>query len=429
MKKRVLIITYYWPPSAGSGVQRWLKFSKYLPEFGWEPVIYTPQNPDFDLQDESLLEEVSDETTVLKSTIWEPYQVLDKIRGKKKKHVARIMEQSEKTTLEKVAIWARANLLIPDPRIFWVKPSVKTLLEKIEELNIDAMITTGPPHSMHLIGAKIHDQTGLPWIADFRDPWSEWELWDELEVRPWALKKHQSLEADVLANANAVTTISQTFKSDLERLSGRKIELLTNGYDPADLPSGFSKKKFKSGGFRLVYTGIIDSIRNPIPVLRAFKNEFEPTLEDVKFTFVGQVSDVVRNFVQMDDWLSKHVEFPGYFSHEKVFEFYARADVLVLILTNTKNSKGNIPGKLFEYLSTGVPILALGDSDGDSAKILKDSGGGEVLAHQDELGIQRAIRRHFLDEEKTCDKTDLEKFSRKNLTKKLASILDDCTIS
>ncbi len=429
MKKRVLIITYYWPPSAGSGVQRWLKFSKYLPEFGWEPIIYTPENPDFDLKDESLLEEIGKETTVLKSPIWEPYQILDKIRGKKEKHAARLMEQGEKTSLEKAAIWARANLLIPDPRIFWVKPSVRILLEKIAELKIDAMITTGPPHSMHLIGNHIHDKTGLPWIADFRDPWSEWELWDELEVKPWARKKHERLESEVLANANAVTTISPTFKFDLERISNRNIELLTNGYDPADMPSLFKKKEFKSGGFHLVYTGIIDSIRNPIPILNAFKSEFAPTMEEVKFTFVGQVSDTVRTYVEMDDWLKKYVEFPGYVSHEKVFDFYTQADLLVLILTNTKNAKGNIPGKLFEYISTGIPVLALGDSDGDSAKILSESGGGEVISHSDEPEIQNTIRRHFLGEGKPSTSGSIEKFSRKNLTQKLAQILDDCTLS
>jgi glycosyltransferase involved in cell wall biosynthesis len=429
MSRRVLIITYYWPPSGGSGVQRWLKFAKYLPEAGWEPVIFTPENPDFDLRDESLDKEVPKQLEVIKFPIWEPYQLFSKVKGKSKTHPGRLMEQKEKGFLEKAAIWARANLLVPDPRIFWVKPSVKFLTDLVKSGQFQAVITTGPPHSMHLIGRELKRKTGLPWIADFRDPWSQWEFLDTMPMISLVRKKHQQLEHSVLKEADAVLTISPTFQRDLEKLAYRKINLLTNGYDPADIPAGFSPKEKEAGKLHLVYSGIIDAIRNPIPLMEALKSEFQHGIEEVKWTFVGKVSEQVQAFVKEDDWLSERIHFSGYVSHSEVFGFYAKADVLVLILTDTKNAQGNIPGKLFEYLATGIPVLALGDPEGDSAKILKDAGAGQVIAHTDAVSIKAQLRTLMDSSLKKVDPKDLEKYSRQHLSHQLARILDEHTLS
>jgi glycosyltransferase involved in cell wall biosynthesis len=429
MSRRVLIITYYWPPSGGSGVQRWLKFAKYLPDAGWEPVIFTPENPDFDLRDESLEKEVPEQLEVIRFPIWEPYQLFSKVKGKTKTHPGRLLEQKEKGFLEKAAIWARANLLVPDPRVFWVKPSVKFLTDLAQSGQFQAVITTGPPHSMHLIGRELKRKTGLPWIADFRDPWSQWEFLDTLPMTSFIRKKHQQLEQTVLKEANAVLTISPTFQWDLEKLAHRKINLLTNGYDPADIPAGFSPKEKEAGKLHLVYSGIIDAIRNPIPLMEALKAEFEDGDEEVKWTFVGKVSEQVQAYVKKDAWLSARIHFAGYVSHGEVFGFYAKADVLVLILTDTKNAQGNIPGKLFEYLATGVPVLALGDPEGDSAKILKDAGAGEVIAHTDASTIREQLRALMDSSSKKVDPKDLEKYSRQQLSYQLAKILDEHTLS
>lgn len=429
MSKRVLIITYYWPPSGGSGVQRWLKFAKYLPDSGWEPVIFTPENPDFDLKDESLLKQIPKSLEVLKFPIWEPYQLLNKIRGKKETHPGRLMEQKQKSWLERAAIWARANLLVPDPRIFWVKPSVKFLSDLVEKGQFDAIITTGPPHSMHLIGLELKRKTGIRWIADFRDPWSGWEFLDTLPISESVRKKHLALEKSVLSEADEVITISPTFQDDLSKLGNRDIRLLTNGFDLDDLPADFKRKEKKPGVLHLVYTGIIDSIRNPVPLLKAMKEEFETTSEQVKLTFVGRVSDQVKSFVQEDSWLSKSIHFSGYVSHSEVFEFYEKADALVLILTDTKNAKGNIPGKVFEYLATGLPILALGDPKGDTAKILSDAGAGKVIFHTAHPKIQIALRE-LADRSKSKDSdSSIERFTRKSLTIQLAQILDGNSVS
>lgn len=429
MLKRVLIITYYWPPSGGSGVQRWLKFAKYLPEAGWEPVIFTPENPDFDLKDESLLKEIPSQLEVMKFPIWEPYQLFAKLKGKSKMHPGRLLEQKEKGILEKIAIWMRANLIVPDPRVFWVKPSVKFLTDLVKSGQFQAVITTGPPHSLHLIGRDLKRKTGITWIADFRDPWSQWEFLDTLPMSSVVRNKHQKLEQSVLKEANVVLTISPTFQQDLEKLARRKISLLTNGYDPADIPSGFSPKKKEAGKLHLVYSGIIDAIRNPIPLLEAMKAEFSAKNEEVEMIFVGKVSETVTNYVKADSWLNSRIHFAGYVSHQEVFGFYAKADALVLILTDTKNAQGNIPGKLFEYLATGIPVVALGDPKGDSANILARSGAGEVIAHTDAAGIKTRLRTLMEADSIPSNSTDLQKYSRRSLSFQLAKILDEHTLS
>lgn len=429
MKKRVLIITYYWPPSGGSGVQRWLKFAKYLPEAGWEPVIFTPENPDFDLKDATLEKEISKDLEVIKFPIWEPYQLLDKLRGKKESHPGRLLEQKEQSFIEKAAIWLRANFLVPDPRIFWVKPSVKFLTELIESGQFQAIITTGPPHSMHLIGRELKRKTGVFWLADFRDPWSQWEFLDKLPMQNRVRQQHRRMEQEVLLEADVVTTISPTFQQDLAELANRKISLLTNGFDPKDIPLGFSAREKRGGSLHLVYTGIIDSIRNPMPLLKAMREEFSKEIGEVKFTFVGKVSEYVKEQIALDSWLSSHVHFAGYVSHQEVFGYYEKADALALILTNTKNAKGNIPGKLFEYIATTLPILALGDPEGDSGKILLASGAGKVLAHTDHVAIQVSLRKLFERSGKTDPAIGVDQYSRKNLSIQLANLLDENSIS
>jgi glycosyltransferase involved in cell wall biosynthesis len=424
MQKRVLIITYYWPPSGGSGVQRWLKFAKYLPEAGWEPVIFTPENPDFDLKDETLLKEISPNLEVIRFPIWEPYQLFAKLKKQGKSHPGRILEQQKRGFLEKIAIWLRANLLVPDPRVFWVKPSVQFLSQLLKEGQIQAIITTGPPHSLHLIGQQLKQKYGIPWLADFRDPWSQWEFLDTLPMLPFIRRRHEALERKVLQQADVVVTISPTFQRDLEKLSGRKIDLITNGYDPADIPKDFAPRPKAANQLHLVYTGIIDAIRNPLPLMQALKSEFEVGGEEVSWTFVGKVSEQVQQQVEADPWLQAHIHFAGYVPHHQVFEFYAHTDALVLILTDTKNAKGNIPGKLFEYLATGLPVLALGDPQGDSAALLSDAGAGAVLGHGDLKGMQAKLRELYASAGTQQTLGSLEAFSRKTGSKQVAELLE-----
>jgi glycosyltransferase involved in cell wall biosynthesis len=424
--KKVLIITYYWPPSAGSGVQRWLKFAKYLPEFGWEPVIFTPENPDFELKDESLLKEVSPKLEVMKFPIWEPYGVFRKLKKEKSGDPSKILEKQQKSLSDKAGIWLRANVLVPDPRIFWVKPSVGFLTDLINNGQFQAIITTGPPHSLHLIGLQLKKKTGINWLADFRDPWSKWEFLDTLPMLDWVKKRHQKLEKEVLDTADIVTTISPTFQKDFEKLSQRKVQLLTNGYDSADLPSNWKFSISNQETIEILYTGVIDAIRNPLPFIEAFQEVFQASNKKAILRFVGKVSEAVGNFISQDPWLKENIKLEGYVSHEDVFAYYQNAHLLLLILTDTKNAKGNIPGKLFEYLSTGRPILALGDPEGDSSSILTSCNGGKVIAHTEKDEIKNfLINFNPQSEFKVSEKVN--QYSRKNLSQQLARLLDEQT--
>ena len=233
--KKVLIISYYWPPAGGSGVQRWLKFSKYLPKYNWQPIIYTPENPYFEVKDQALLSDISTETKIWKLPIWEPYALKDKFFGKGSESQSAGVITNKKSLKNKVLNWVRGNVFIPDPKIYWVKPSVKVLLKKILEEDIHHIITTGPPHSMHLIGLGLKKaMPNLKWIADFRDPWSELDLLNEFQLNNSSIKKHKDLEREVLQTADVTLTVSETWVKDLKRLGGNRVELITNGYDADD---------------------------------------------------------------------------------------------------------------------------------------------------------------------------------------------------
>ncbi len=421
--KKVLIITYYWPPSAGSGVQRWLKFAKYLPEYGWEPIIFTPENPDFELKDEGLLKEINPQMEILKFPIWEPYKLFRKLKKEKLQDTSKVLEKKEKSLLDYFGIWIRANFIVPDPRVYWVKPSVSYLKDILQSNKIEAVITTGPPHSIHLIGRNLKRKTGIAWFADFRDPWSQWEFLDTLPMMDIVRKRHFKLEKSVLNEADAVATISPTFQKDLQSLANKPIHLLTNGFDPADLPNDFQSITPSENSLEIVYTGVIDAIRNPIPFLQAFKAVFEGNSRAVKLRFIGKVSSQVQDFIHSDHWLDSHVSLEGYVSHVKVFDFYQKAHLLLLILTDTKNAKGNIPGKIFEYIATGRKIIALGDPQGDSANIITSATAGKVFKHDDLNGVKNFLKE-FKIEENSGIPPDLNAYSRKSLTKKLAEILD-----
>lgn len=427
--KRVLIITYYWPPSAGSGVQRWLKFAKYLPDYGWEPLVFTPENPDFELRDESLVTKVPSSLEVLKFPIWEPYGILKALKGGKLKDPGLIIENKEKSLLDKISIWLRANLTVPDPRVFWKRPSSKFLLDIIDQNNIKAVITTGPPHSMHLIGRELKREKGLIWLADFRDPWSTWEFLDTLPMLGIVRRIHEKMEQSILREADIVIAISPTFKDELEKIGQRKVNLITNGFDSSDMPTIGLEPEGKGNVFRVVYVGIIDAIRDPFPFLKAFKAAFSAGDKEVRLTFVGKISMSVWDFLRGDTWLAEHVEMAGYLSHEEVFAYYKKANLLLLILTHTKNAKGNIPGKLFEYLASGKTILALGDPQGDSAHIIREAGAGEVFLHDSIDEMAKFLVEQTRLSHEPSRRQGMEKFERKFLTGQLAQLLDEKAIS
>ena len=420
--KKVLIITYYWPPAGGSGVQRWLKFTKYLPKYNWKPIIYTPENPYFDLQDEALLNDIPNEAEVWKIPIWEPYALKDKIFGKGSSSQSAGVITNKKSLKNKLLNWVRGNLFIPDPKIYWVKPSVKVLHKKILEEGIEHIITTGPPHSMHLIGLGLKKIIpNLKWIADFRDPWSELDLLNEFQLNNSSRKKHKDLEKEVLQTADVTLTVSETWAYDLERLGANKVKLITNGYDVDD----FELKPKTNDKFIIGHYGLLNHLRNPKNLWKSLANlcaknsEFNTRLE---IHLSGNIDNEVLNEIASYPQLKEKVKQLGYLSHAQVLQQYNEADLLLLLLFNSKSGVGNYPGKIFEYFAAQKPILAFGPKESDVQKLIEKTNIGKFFSYE-ETKFENDILLLFKNE-KIFDFKMKENFSREKLTHDLVILLN-----
>ncbi|MBX2943694.1 MAG: glycosyltransferase family 4 protein [Cyclobacteriaceae bacterium] len=427
--KKILIITYYWPPSGGSGVQRWLKFVKYLTRMGWEPYVFTPENPSFIIKDESLEKDVPNSVEVIKLPIWEPYQLFFKILGlfgKKEIKQSDFIATEKKSFLQSISSWIRGNIFIPDARIFWVKPSVAFLTEFIQANQIEKIITTGPPHSIHLIGQRLKKRlSNVMWVADFRDPWSEWDLLDTLSLTSWARAKHRRLECEVLSQADQVITIAPYHVKRFELLGNRKVELITNGFDEEDFSS---IQHFRNDRFTIRHIGIVDELRDPRPVMNSLKEMLlaKTILTDtIEIEFIGNVNSSFKLFVEQDDVLSKVTRFVNQVPHAKLLEIYGRTDLQLLVLAHTAIAPGNLPGKFFEYLASGNPILAIGPVDGDAAEVLKETNAGLIHEREDEAGLKSSLKIFYSnwEENKVSSERNINKYSRKELTEQLVKLL------
>lgn len=428
--KRVLIITYYWPPYTGSGVQRWLKFAKYLPEFGWQPVIYTPENPDYGLKDNSFLQEISDSCEELKYPIWEPYQLLQFFKGKSKQsNIGLVKSNQSKSFKDKVLNWIRGNLFIPDPRIFWVKPSIRFLKKYLKDNPVDIIITTGPPHSMHLIGLGLKQQLGLKWIADFRDPWSKLDFLDQFLVTSWSRKRYESMERRVLKYSDLVIGTSWSMQDFLQNFDASKYHTITNGFDTTDFEKPNSTPIDQ---FIISHTGLLNENRNPKFLWKAL-NEFCKTNSSfdqvLQIQLTGLVAGSIIQEIESYPYLKSKLDLKGYQDHQTVIKQNAKAAVLLMLINNTHNANANIPGKLFEYLAVKRPILSIGKKEADASKIVAETNAGLTIEYDNEEGIKRAIQQLFSDftykKETVLEDHQIKQFSRKELTKHLVSLLDE----
>lgn len=430
--KRVLIVTYYWPPSGGSGVQRWLKFVKYLDRLGWETYVVAPENPSFTTQDPSLLADVPVQTEVLKLPIWEPYNAFHRLSslfgGKASGTSDFISTTKKKSTFGRLANWVRGNMFIPDPRVFWVRPVTTFLSDFIQSNHIDKIITTGPPHSVHLIGLRLKKKyPSLKWVADFRDPWSEWDLLDTLDLTAPARRRHQTLERRVLEQADRVITIAPFHVHRFEALGKRKVDLITNGFDTDD----FAKvTRIRTSVFTIRHTGVVDELRDPRPMMKALKLAFQlaPTMKSqTQVEFIGNVNSAFKEFVANDPELSSVVRFIPNIPHAELLRVYGETDVLLLILAHTAIAPGNLPGKFFEYLASGVPILASGPVGGDADEVLKEVRAGSLFAIENVTAMSEAFYEHFATWSRgdAPAPTDPSAFTREKLTTKLAALLEE----
>ena len=403
--KRALIITYYWPPSGGSGVQRWLKFAKYLPQFGWEPVIYTPENPEANTQDTALLKDIAPETQVLKTKIWEPYSIYKAIFGGKKntseggKRIkANIIGSENKSLSHKISMFIRGNFFIPDPRCLWIRPSIRFLVKYLKENPVDVIISTGPPHSMHLIAKGVSKATGIRWIADFRDPWTEIFYFKHLNLSRWAYRRHRKLEQSVLDSADTVVTVSRQMQADFAARTTTPVKVITNGFDHQDFMNRPEQSlPEKATGFELVHTGIFVDNGNPHHLWEVLgeKAAANPQFAaDLKIRLMGQVDDSVLEGIAKAG-LNSNLENMGYRPHNEVVLWQQQAQVLLLPLRKEPEAAAILTGKFFEYLASGREILAFGPTDGDLAKALQETESGSIVDFEDEESTRREIDRLY----------------------------------
>ncbi|MCB9199677.1 MAG: glycosyltransferase family 4 protein [Flavobacteriales bacterium] len=415
--KRVLIVTYYWPPNGGAGVQRWLKFVKYLPQHGWQPVVYTPENPELVAEDPGLLDDVPREAEVIKRRISEPYGLYKRLTGrgvKEKVHTAFLSEEKREGWRDRMALWVRSNFFIPDARVGWVGPSVRFLKQYLREHPVDVIVTTGPPHSMHLIGLRLKRALGIRWVADFRDPWTNIDFYRQLKLSRSADRRHRRLEAEVLREADTVVAVGWTLADELRDLGAERVEVITNGFDPADVPDPPEPVDER---YSLVHVGSLTATRNAPGLWKALAKR---CADDPEFAarfvlrFVGPVDHTVLDSIE-EAGLADNLERIGPVDHAQAMREMQRARVLLLLLNDTANAKGILTSKLFEYLAVGRPILAVGPKDGDVARVLKAP---HVLVERGEEG---AVDLGRLGVENAPAVND--KYSREGLAKELTSAI------
>ena len=422
---KLLIITYYWPPAGGPGVQRWLKFVKYLPDFEVQPIVYIPENPTYPIFDEGLMNEVSEKTIILKRPIFEPYQLASFFSKNKTKKISSgiIPNQKKQSSLEKFLLWIRGNIFIPDARFLWVNPSVKYLKRYIKENEIDTIITSGPPHSLHLIGLKLKRELNLKWFADFRDPWTTIGYHKQLKLSSYAQKKHKKLESLILKSADTIIVTSKTTKFEFEQLTTKPIEVITNGFDVEKVD-----KQVLDSKFSLAHIGSFLSERNPEILWQSLSElitEKETFKNDLEIKLIGAVSESVLNSIceyKLDNFLNNL----GYVSHNEAIEHQRKSQVLLLIEINSDETKSIIPGKLFEYMVSERPIISIGPKDSDFAEIIKETNTGSFFEYDEKERLKLKILEFytlFQQNKLTVSAIGLQKYSRKNLTNDLVKVL------
>lgn len=421
--RKVLVIAYYWPPAGGPGVQRWLKFVKYLPDFGIEPIVYVPENPTYPILDKNLVTEIPQGITILKQPIKEPYSLARLLSRKKTKSISSgIIEEKSPSGLEKLMLWVRGNLFIPDARKFWVKPSIEYLSNIISKEDIETIITTGPPHSIHLIGLGLKKKYNLQWIADFRDPWTSIGYHKRLRLTAASENKHKALESEVLNAADKVVVTSNITKKEFESLTPKPIQTITNGFD------GIRGSYSLDSDFTIVHIGSLLTGRNPNQlweVLGELVIENKTFAENLKIRLAGVTGSETLNSLQQNN-LEKYVEHLGYISHEEVLKLQQQSQVLLLLEIDSKETIGIIPGKLFEYLNAKRPILAIGPEEWEAGKMVEATNAGVFRTKKQKEELKTVLLNWFEAFKKGelhCKSNRVDQYHRKELTKQLANFI------
>jgi hypothetical protein len=423
--KKLLIITYYWPPAGGPGVQRWLKFVKYLPDFNIQPIVYIPENPTYPIIDKGLQSEVSEKAIILKNKITEPYGFASMFSKNKTRKISSgiIPNKKKQSFLEKMLLWVRGNLFIPDARFLWVKPSVKYLKQYIKENNIDTIVTSGPPHSLHLIGLQLKKDMDVKWFADFRDPWTTIGYHKALKLSSYAERKHKALEKEVLNSADTIIVTSKTTKTEFEALTSRPVEVITNGYDIEKIG-----KQVLDSKFTLAHIGSFLSDRNPKILWQALQElvaENADFKNDFRLKLIGATSQEILDAIASFH-LNRYIENLGYVSHKEAVEHQRKSQVLLLIEIDSEDTKSIIPGKLFEYMASERPIVAIGPKGSDFAEIITSTNTGVFFTYGEKERLKALLLKYYQEYQSQNLKVHavgLQKYSRKNLTEQFSKLI------
>lgn len=399
MARRVLVLTYYFPPSGGPGVQRILKCVKYLPSFDWTPVVVTVEEGAYPARDSSLATDVPGAAQVHRTSSWDPYHLYARITGRSEDEavVQGSLEGREKTWKERIARWIRANIVLPDARVGWVPFAIAKGWRLLTDQSFDAILTTGPPHSTHLAGAALQWLTGTPWVADFRDPWTDINYYQELPHTRMALLLDAALERLVLRRADAVTTVSPGWRTLLREKMGQKartpVHVVQNGFDTEDM--GRAGVDVDDDVFSITHVGSLYASRNPTALWQAATRlREEGAVPDLRIRLVGMVDPNVRKSLR-DRGLTEITEFVSYVPHSEAVEYMQRAGLLLLSIESFPADMGMLTGKIYEYLASGRPIVGVGPDHGDAARLLEKTEGGRLFARDDVEGLSRSVKMHY----------------------------------
>ena len=435
--KRVLMISYYFPPSGGPGVQRVLKFVKYLPAFGWQPTVLTvaPEHAAYPDLDPTLAEEIPPTVRVVRTRSWDPYAVYARVQGKAKDEmvgVGFVKEGEAVSTRQRLGRWVRANVFLPDARVGWVpfaRPAARRLFK---EEAFDVICTSGPPHSTHLVGRLLRRRFDTRWVVDMRDPWTDISYYGDLPHTAPARRVDARLERSVLSTADAVISVSDGVGRLLKaRAALQHYETLPNGYDPADIPTVDASSSRRGDRFVVAHVGTLSGQQHAPGLVQALARhaEADPAWRArLEIRFVGHVDGTILAAYR-DAGLGDALTLVPYVPHAEAIGHMREADLLMVAVQHVENNEGVTPAKVFEYLSIGTPTLALAPPEGDLARILHATGGGDTFDHEDADGIAAFIAEHAAriargDPPPRPDTTALHAYDRKVLTERLAALFD-----
>lgn len=431
--KRVLIITYYFPPSGGPGVQRVLKFTKYIREFGWQPVILTVKDADYPACDESLLDEIPSDVAVYRTKIFEPYNFYRKFTGKKSGtpvDVNTIPKPGEKRSLsERIAEIIRATFFIPDARIGWYRYAVKEGLQIIKQYNVAALYSSSPPYSCSLIARSLKRKTGLPWIAGFRDPWRGFLSTPQRWFFPNLIDRHFERSTFFECDAMEVAWkgIIKDFSKKYPNICTTKCHHLPNGFDRADFPT---VEVIHCDHFTVTYTGSMYGKRNPESFLRAVRNCIEKKLVDparIRLQFIGRFGAEVHEMF-LDDIVRDSIIVKEYMSHGESIRHLFQSDALLMIVDDYQGNEEIVPGKVFEYIGASKPIITIAP-EGAVADLIEETNSGTVAQSSDVAAIEKIFLEYYEKWKRgelhiEQNKDAIKKYERREIAKQLAELLE-----